>query len=114
MSNTVFNHHPQEKRLVEVEDQENPNESNPVLTVEGLDFPIKVSKWIFEESGKIFVSSPFLGHISGFTRSLNKLSEVSICFLGKRSKKKSGYDEKKGMNGYLPIMSARSLMFGTP
>ncbi len=62
---TVLDHHIKEERLVEMEDQQNPCESDSVLGMKGLDFPVDVGEGILEESSNVLECSPLLGHISG-------------------------------------------------
>lgn len=45
-------------------DKKNPDESDSVLSVEWLDFPVDVSSGVLEESGDVLESSPLLSHIS--------------------------------------------------
>ncbi len=66
--------------------EEHPHHTNPVLLMEWLDLPIHVGCWVLEESSYVFESSPFLGHVSGLSSSLNKLREIPISFLGQGSK----------------------------
>jgi len=68
-----------------MEDKKNPHESNSVLSVKRLDFPVDVTEWILKEASNVLECSPFLGHISGLSSCGNKLSEVAISFLGKSS-----------------------------
>ena len=78
---TVLNHDPEEERLVEVEDQQDPEETDAVLLVEGLNFPVEVTKRIFEESSDILESSPFLCHIARLSCGNNELSEITVSLL---------------------------------
>ena len=68
-----------------MKDQENPCESNSVLVSESSNFPEGKAKWIFEESSDVLECSPLLGHISWFTSSVDKLSEITVGLLGKGS-----------------------------
>lgn len=68
--------------MVKMPDEEEPDESDSVLGMEGLHLPESVAKGILEESGDVLESSPFLGHISGLSCGCHKLSEVSISLLG--------------------------------
>jgi hypothetical protein len=54
----------EEEGLVEVPEEENPDESDSILLMEDVQFPVSVSPRILEESGDVLESSPFLGHIS--------------------------------------------------
>lgn len=71
--------------MIEVPDEKHPDESDSVLLMKRLNFPVSVAEWILEESGDVLESSPFLGHISGLSGGLNELSEITISLLGKSS-----------------------------
>ena len=98
-----------------MEDQKNVDEPQSVLCMKWLELPEYVCEGILEESGNVFECSPFLGHVSGLSSGLNEFTKVAIGFLGKGPIKdiikRAG---KKVWSAYLPIMSARSLMLGTP
>jgi len=72
-----------------VPDQKSPDESDSVLLVKWVYFPEDVGKWILVESCDVLESSPFLSHISWFSCWSNKLCEITIGLLGKRSKFKT-------------------------
>lgn len=98
-----------------MEDEECVDEPQSVLCMEGLELPENVCEGILEEPGNIFECSPLLGHVSGLSSGLNEFTKVSIGFLGKGPIKNIIVRGAKYMWGaYLPIMSARSLMLGTP
>jgi hypothetical protein len=78
---TVLDHDPQEERLIQVEDEQHPEETDAVLLMEGLHFPVEVAKGIFEESSNILECSPLLCHITGLSCGHNKLSEITISLL---------------------------------
>ena len=82
---TVLDHDPEEERLVEVEDQQDPEETDAVLLVEGLNFPVEVTKRIFEESSDVLEGSPLLCHITRLSCGNNKLSEITISLLSECS-----------------------------
>ncbi len=67
-------------------DKTAPHKSNTVLLVEWVDLPVRVSKWIFEESSDVLVCTPFLCLITRLFDVLNKLAEIAVCFLGQSSK----------------------------
>jgi len=68
-----------------VEDQQHPEETDAILLVKRLYFPVKVAKWILEESSEVLEGSPFLCHIARLSCSKNKLLEITISLLGKSS-----------------------------
>ncbi len=103
----VLYHDVEEEGLVQVEDQAAPHESDAVLFVEGAKLPVGIANWVFEEASDVLESSPLLGVVAGLLGVQDELGEVTIGLLGKRSKNYKNCT-------YLPIMSARSLMLGTP
>ena len=95
-----------------MEDQQQPDETDSVLLHEWLDFPIDVTVWVLEETSDVLECSPFLGHVARLSCGSNELSKVTVCLLSKGSTylkclERSDY-------AYLPIISALSLMLGTP
>ena len=82
---TVLDHDPEEERLIEVEDKEEPEETDSVLLVEGLNLPEDVSEWVLEQSGDVLECSPLLSHVTGLSSGNNKLIEVAISFLSEGS-----------------------------
>ena len=82
---TVLDHDPEKERLVQVEDQQHPEETDAVLLMKRLNFPVEVSKRIFEESSDVLESSPFLCHIARLSCGDNKLSEITISLLSECS-----------------------------
>ena len=77
----VLDHDPEEEGLVEVEDQKQPDESNAVLLVQGLNLPVEVTEGVLEESSNVLERSPLLSHIARLAGSANKLSKVAISLL---------------------------------
>ena len=73
------------KRLVEVEDEEDPDDSNPVLVLQDGNLPEGVAEWILEESSDVLECSPSLGHISWLLCSHYELSKVTIGLLSEGS-----------------------------
>jgi hypothetical protein len=71
-----------------MEYKQHPNESNSVLGMEWLDFPMQVTQRILEESCEVLESSPFLSHISGLSCGKHELGKIAISFLGKGSTQK--------------------------
>jgi len=45
-------------------DEKAPNESDSVLVVKWLNFPVDIAEWVLEESSDILECSPLLSHIS--------------------------------------------------
>jgi hypothetical protein len=68
-----------------VENEQNPEETDAVLLMEGLHFPVEIAKGIFEESSNILECSPLLCHITGLSCGHNKLSEITISLLSECS-----------------------------
>jgi len=68
-----------------VEYEETPSETDAVLLVEGLYFPVKITEWVLEETSNIFECSPFLCHIARLSCGIYEFSEITIGFLSKRS-----------------------------
>lgn len=73
--------------LIEVEPHENPHQTNTVLLVEDVGFPINVSSRVFKETRNIFECSPSLGIITRLFGRVNELSEITVSFLGESSVK---------------------------
>ena len=68
-----------------MEDKEEPEETDAVLLMEGLDLPVDIAEWVLEESGNILESSPLLSHIARLSCGYNKLVEITISLLCKSS-----------------------------
>ena len=69
-----------------MEDQQNPEETNAVLLVKRLNFPVEISKRIFEESSDVLKGSPLLCHVTRLSCGHNKLSEITVGLLSECSK----------------------------
>ena len=82
---TVLDHYPEEEGLVQVEDQEQPDETDAVLLNQGLNFPVKITEWVLEETRNVLECSPFLGHIARLPGGSNEFSEITISLLCKGS-----------------------------
>lgn len=82
---TVLDHDPEQEGLVQVEDQEQPDETNTILLVEWLNLPVKISEGVLEEASNILECSPLLGHIARLSSGSDKLCKVAISLLGKSS-----------------------------
>lgn len=66
-------------------DEQQPGESDSVLSDQRVYFPVNVAKGVFEETSDVLESSPFLGHITRFSSVLNELAEITFSCLGKSS-----------------------------
>lgn len=82
---TVLDHDPEEEGLVQMEDEEQPDEADAILLHEGLDFPVNITEGILEESSNVLECTPFLCHITGLSSCINKLVEVTVSFFSKSS-----------------------------
>ena len=68
-----------------MEAEQNPEETDSVLLVKRLYFPVEVTEGILEESSEVLESSPLLCHIARLSCSENELLEVTVSFLSKSS-----------------------------
>ena len=75
----------EDEGLIEMEDEENPDDSNSILVCKGGKLPEGVSEWVLEESSNVFEGSPLLSHVSWLTGFGNELHEVTIGLLGEGS-----------------------------
>ena len=82
---TVLDHDPEEEGLVQVEDQEQPDETDSVLLDQGLHFPVEITEWVLEETSDVLECSPLLCHIARLSCGSNELSKVAISLLCKGS-----------------------------
>ena len=64
-----------------MEDQEEPEETNSVLSVEGVHLPVDIAEGVLEEPSDVLECSPFLGHITGLPCGADKLVEITIGLL---------------------------------
>ena len=55
------------------------------MLMEGIQFPVGVTNWVFVESGDVFECPPFLCVVSWLFSVEHKFAEVSVSFLGKSS-----------------------------
>jgi hypothetical protein len=62
-----------------------PDESDSVLSVEWLHFPVNITEGVLEQSCNILECSPLLSHISGLSSCENELREITISLLSKSS-----------------------------
>ena len=95
-----------------MEDEEKPDEANTVLLDEGLHLPVEVAEGVLEETSNVLECSPLLSHIAGLSSGSHELAEVTVSLLSKRSTLDMLSMTLRG--AYLPIISALSLMLGTP
>ena len=93
-----------------MEAEEEPEEADSVLGVQGVHLPVNVGEGVLEESSDVLEGSPLLGHVTGLSCGHNELVEVTIGLLSESSI----VGLSLGYVIYLPIMSALSLMLGTP
>jgi hypothetical protein len=82
---TVLYHDPEEERLIEVEDEEKPDEADAVLLDQGLHLPVDITEGVLEEASNVLERSPLLSHIAGLSSGSHELAEVTISLLGQRS-----------------------------
>ena len=94
-----------------MESEADPHESHSVGLVKGVSLPVDVSSGVLKETSDVFERSPFLGFVSWLFEIGNELVEVTVSVLRESSKT---HEIKTKDNAYLPIMSALSLMLGTP
>ena len=81
----VLNHHKQQEGLVQMPNKANPNQTDSILLVERIQFPVSIADWVFVESSNIFERSPLLSVVSGLFSVEHKFAEISISFLGESS-----------------------------
>ena len=113
----VLHHDVEKEAAPQVEDDEAPDEAHAVLLMEAFSLPVGIAEWVFEEAGDVLERSPFLRVVAGLLGLVHKLSKVTISVLSESSKEKEKVNTLNyGYNlaTYLPIMSARSLILGTP
>jgi len=70
-----------------VEDQEEPEETDSVLGVKGVNLPVDIAEGVLPESGNVLEGSPLLSHITGLSSGYHKLVEVTVSLLSECSKK---------------------------
>ena len=75
-----------EERAEEMESNQKVENSEPILSVEWVKFPVYIAKWIFVEARNVFGNSKSLSSISWFVHFLHKFGEVSISLLGQCTK----------------------------
>ena len=64
-----------------MEDEEEPEETDSVLSMEGVNLPVDIAKWVLPESSDILEGSPLLSHITGLSCGDHKLVEITISLL---------------------------------
>ena len=82
---TVLDHDPEEEGLVQVEDQQQPDETDAVLLDQRLNLPVKITEGVLEESRNILECSPLLCHIARLSCGSNEFGKVTISLLCKGS-----------------------------
>ena len=113
----VLHHDIEKEAAPQVEDDEAPDEAHAVLIMETFSLPVGIAEWVFEEAGDVLERSPFLRVVTGLLGLVHKLSKVAISVLSESSKGKENVNTWNCgyiLATYLPIMSARSLILGTP
>ena len=65
--------------------QENPDDTDTVLSVEDVDFPVSVTKGVLKEARDVLERTPFLGLVLGLARVLDKLADVAVVLAGQSS-----------------------------
>ena len=113
----VLHHDVEKEAAPQVEDDEAPDEAHAVLLMEAFSLPVGIAEWVFEEAGDVLERSPFLRVVTGLLGLVHKLSKVTISVLSESSKEKekvNTWNDGYNKATYLPIMSARSLILGTP
>jgi len=68
-----------------VEDEEEPEETDSVLSMEGMHLPVNIAEGVLEEPSDVLECSPLLGHITGLSSGQHKLVEITIGLLCKGS-----------------------------
>ena len=68
-----------------MEYEEDPGESDTVLGMEWLNFPVHVSKRVFSETSNVLECSPSLSVVSRFLGGVDEFAEVTISLLGQGS-----------------------------
>ena len=68
-----------------MEDEEYPDESDPILLMERVNFPEEIASRVLEEASKVLVRSPFLCLISWLLGRVDEFKEVSIGVLSESS-----------------------------
>jgi len=82
----VLNHNKKQEGLVQVPNEENPDDSDAILLVERIQLPVSVPNWIFVEASDVFKSSPFLGVVTRLLSIEDEFTKVSVSLFSERSK----------------------------
>ena len=69
-----------------MEAEEEPEETDSVLSVEGVDLPVDIGEGVLKESSNVLERSPLLSHVTGLSCRNNELVEVTIGLLSEGSK----------------------------
>ena len=64
-----------------MEDEEEPEETDSVLSMEGVHLPVNIAEGVLEEPSDVLECSPLLGHITGLSSGHHKLVEITIGLL---------------------------------
>ena len=64
-----------------MEDEEEPEETDSVLSVEWVHLPVNIAEGVLEEPSNVLECSPLLGHITGLSCGKHKLVEITIGLL---------------------------------
>jgi hypothetical protein len=78
----LFGQQVKHERLVQVEDEQDIDDSDSVLAAKRCEFPEGVAEWVFEESCDVLESSPSLGSVTWLLGFHDKLGEIAVSFLG--------------------------------
>ena len=77
----VLDHRVEQETAPQVEDDHAPEETNTVLFVEWLHFPVDVAEGVLEEASNIFEGPPSLRIVARLFGVVDELEEVTICLL---------------------------------
>ena len=69
-----------------MESQAHPHEANAVGLVQGVGFPVDVSRGVLEEASNVFERSPFLGLVSRLFQVRYEFVEITVSVLSQGSK----------------------------
>ncbi len=68
-----------------MEAKEEPEETDSVLGVEGVDLPVDIGEGVLKESSNVLEGSPLLCHVTGLSCGNNELVEVTVGLLSECS-----------------------------
>ena len=78
----VLDHRVEQEAAPQVEDDHAPQETNAVLPVEGLHFPVDVAEGVLEEASNVFEGSPSLRVVARLLGVVDELEKVTVGVLG--------------------------------